>query len=75
VACGAPGRETEKPAPGVNSRAEGQRRAFSDRLKHYRTLRFVRGVGYIWRGVGGVVGVVFEPRISQIARIFEWIRD
>jgi len=32
VACGAPGRETEKPAPGVNSRAEGQRRAFSDRL-------------------------------------------
>ena len=38
------------------------RRAFSERLIHYRTLRFVRGVGYIWRG-GGVVGVV---------RVGEW---
>ena len=32
-------------------------------LKYYRTLRFVRGGGYIWRGVGGVVGVV---------RVGEW---
>ena len=30
---------------------------FSERLIHYRTLRFVRGVGYIWRGVGAVVRV------------------
>ncbi len=27
-------------------------------MKYYRTWRFVRGVGYIWRGVGVVVGVV-----------------
>ena len=28
-----------------------------DWLKYYRTLRFVRGSDYIWRGVSAVVGV------------------
>jgi len=36
---------------------------YGEWAKYYRTLRFVRGVGYVWRGVGGVVGVV---------RVGEW---